>query len=271
MSKKATAAVIAVSASLLLGGCGMLPRLVPQQTASESSTKTNEAVIQDDSKSLEESADSSTNTDEGSSGTSEDSSTNIDEGSSGTSEDSGTTGDSGLSEGTETQEPDQADPSPEPAAPGGSGEMPARDVLLGSGGTGGLEELASKPEAKVPANVKKEVLSMLKKNLDTFNKEDLEGYMSTLSKNPEGFDRESERQLLEDTFAQADIKSTLLTSKIIEYEKNTVTVYAECKVKVSAPAAMASQKISKSLNVFTKDPEGWRMSASMMIDTGKME
>lgn len=147
--------------------------------------------------------------------------------------------------------------------------MPAYDGLQGSGGS--LEKLANGPEKKVPAEVKKEVLAMLKKHIDASNRKDLTGYMATLSKHHA--DLEKERQLMKESFASGDVKTTLLQSKIVAFEKNTVTVYAETKIALNAPKPMAKKTINRSLYVFTKDPDGWRLlSSTVQINTeGKME
>ncbi|MFY4775687.1 hypothetical protein [Metabacillus sp. RGM 3146] len=240
MKRKTLCFSALLSAGLILGGCGLSSKETPTEKKAESENTTKSNADHSSAESSKESVSSAAKKEPSAS---EKESDTVKEKSTETS--SGSTN--------------------------GGQEMPAYDGLQGSGGS--LENLANGPEIKVPADVKTDVLAMLKKNLDTLNKEDLNGYMATLSKHPAGFNLDNERQLIKESFASADVKTSLLKSKIVAYEKNVVTVYVETKVALVAPKAMEKKTLTKSLNVFIKDPEGWRVSASMMLNNtdGKME
>ena len=102
--------------------------------------------------------------------------------------------------------------------------------------------------------------------MGAFNEEDIDRYMKTISKNPEGFNYEDEKVVVEDTFAEYDTVRTAENVTIIEYDESQAQVYADIEVKLSHPTSGAElDRNGRQVTVFVKEDGNWLVTSVYFI------
>ncbi|MFC7373504.1 DUF4440 domain-containing protein [Fictibacillus iocasae] len=120
----------------------------------------------------------------------------------------------------------------------------------------------------VPEEVQREVIAVLQEQISAYNRSDLEGYMSTLSRDAVGFDYEKEKQHMQAAFEQLDSTMTLTEFTFDQYdEQGFVTVVTLVEVETTVKATGKRVKnVMQNANMFQKEPDGWKMSASLVME-----
>ncbi|WP_405175145.1 copper amine oxidase N-terminal domain-containing protein [Paenibacillus sp. FSL H8-0261] len=113
-----------------------------------------------------------------------------------------------------------------------------------------------------------DILAVLQSNLDYTNAENIQGLLSTID--PKSPALEQTKQLYSQIFAAYDLKSTLESTKIIHYTKDTAAVYmVQTSIKLKGPDFQDNR--STSVTVLKKSTEGkWLLDQTYPLSVDKL-
>ncbi|WP_335870566.1 hypothetical protein [Bacillus sp. 2205SS5-2] len=142
-------------------------------------------------------------------------------------------------------------------------QQPVEEAAPSTGGLGTmLEDIPDLTEAEVPAEEKEELLTDFQQYIDTFNNEDVEGYMNTLSNEPLNFNYEEQRTVVTQIFDSVDSERVAENVKIINFQGEKADIYAELSAKTVVPDTEESaERSGKQLTIMHKTDDGWKVSA----------
>lgn len=128
--------------------------------------------------------------------------------------------------------------------------------------TGGNIEEA----AKVPEKEKTAIIDSFTEYMESFNEEDTERYMKTISKNPEGFNYDDEKVKVEQTFNDFDTIRTADNITIIEYDKSQAQVFSNIHTSLEQIDTGAKlDQNGRQVTVFVKEDGKWLVSSVYYI------
>lgn len=136
-------------------------------------------------------------------------------------------------------------------------EAPAEDQT-----TALLEETSELKEAEdVPEEEKQEILDAFNEYIESFNDEDVERYLASLSETPVNFDLEKEEEAVNNIFSKLDVRREASNVKIVNYSGKKADVYADLEVVTSDPESdREATTTGKQLTIFQKTDDGWKVS-----------
>jgi ketosteroid isomerase-like protein len=125
-----------------------------------------------------------------------------------------------------------------------------------------LKDAASLEEAEnIPEEEKQAILDAFNKYIESFNEENVEEYLSTLSETPVNFTLEDEEEAVNNVFQKLDVTRKASNVKIINYQGKKADVYAELDVTTKDPNSDRQAETSgKQLTIFQKTDDGWKVS-----------
>ena len=118
----------------------------------------------------------------------------------------------------------------------------------------------------VPEKEKTALLASFTEYMEAFNAEDPERYMKTISKNPEGFNYDDEKVMVEQTFKDFDTTRTADNITVIEYDKSQAQVFS--KIHTSLEQMDTGAKLDQNgrqVTVFVKEDGKWLVSSVYYI------
>ncbi|WP_277586002.1 nuclear transport factor 2 family protein [Psychrobacillus antarcticus] len=118
----------------------------------------------------------------------------------------------------------------------------------------------------VPEKEKTALIDSFTEYMESFNAEDTERYMKTISKNPEGFNYEAEKVKIEETFKDFNTIRTAEDITIIEYDKSQAQVFSTIHTSFEQmdTGAKLDQK-GRQVTVFVKEDGKWLVSSVYYI------
>ncbi len=120
----------------------------------------------------------------------------------------------------------------------------------------------------IPAKEKKALLAAFDQHVKTFNQKDLDGYMSTISKNPTSFKLDEERDYIKNIFETTDIQINPQNVIIIDYKDNEANIFTEMKTIVSETGSKKKvEQLSRQINTFKKEDGQWKLNATFAMET----
>ncbi|TQR17365.1 nuclear transport factor 2 family protein [Psychrobacillus vulpis] len=126
---------------------------------------------------------------------------------------------------------------------------------------GNIEEAENVPEKEKTA-----VLEAFNEYMDAFNEENISRYMSVISKNPEGFNYDDEKAVVEETFKEYDTKRTAENVTIIKYEETHAQVFANVHIALEQPSTGAKlDREGRQVTVFVKEDGKWLVTSVYFI------
>ncbi|AYC28935.1 nuclear transport factor 2 family protein [Paenisporosarcina cavernae] len=126
---------------------------------------------------------------------------------------------------------------------------------------GSVEEAAD-----VPENEKQEILAAFDAYMESFNEEDVDTYMATLAKNPDGFNIEEERANVEETFDRFDTTRTPSDITIVKYSEEEAQVYANLSIEMTETETNTPiNGAGKQVTVFAKENNAWKVTSVYFI------
>ena len=130
-----------------------------------------------------------------------------------------------------------------------------------------VEDSAKLEEVKdIPEEDKTAITNAFNQYIDAFNKEDLDSYMSVISKSPVNFKYEDEERYVKQIFDQVDSRRTVNNMKIINYAGKKADVYAELEATTKDPdSGKEATRSGKQVTVFHKQDDGWKVSAIFFL------
>jgi ketosteroid isomerase-like protein len=123
----------------------------------------------------------------------------------------------------------------------------------------------------VPKKEKAAIMAAFNEYMDAFNEENIDRYMKTISKKPEGFDFETEKADVQAAFKEYDITRTAEDATIIKYDENNAQVFANLKTNLVQPSTGAKlERNGRQVTVFVKEDGKWLVtSVYFMMETSK--
>ena len=118
----------------------------------------------------------------------------------------------------------------------------------------------------VPEDEKKAILAAFDEYIEAFNAEDLNRYLSVISKKPEGFNYESEKELIKETFENYDTVRTAEDTTIIDYSDKEAQVYTNLHISLHEPGSGAKlDRNGRQVTVFAKEEGKWLVTSVYFI------
>lgn len=114
----------------------------------------------------------------------------------------------------------------------------------------------------VPAAEKEEILTIFKAYINTFNDQDVDGYLATLSEKSDSVNLEDEREKLKEVFEVSEITRETSDETIVKYSESEAHVFA--KIKTSEKQISSGLKLDatgRQVTVFTKDDGEWKVAS----------
>ena len=136
------------------------------------------------------------------------------------------------------------------------------ETSIGFEMTGGNIEEAT----NVPDNEKKALIDSFNEYMESFNEEDVDRYMNTISKNPEGFNYDDEKIMVKQTFQDFDTIRTAENVTVIEYNESQAQVFSNIQTSLEQmdTGAKLSQN-GRQVTVFVKEDDKWLVSSVYYI------
>ena len=126
---------------------------------------------------------------------------------------------------------------------------------------GNIEEATN-----VPKEEKTAIIAAFNEYMDAFNKEDMERYMTTISKNPEGFNYEEEKAVVQETFKEYDTIRTSDDVTVIKYDKNQAQVFSKIHIDLEQPSTGTKlDRDGRQVTVFNKEDGKWLVTSVYFI------
>ncbi|MFJ7970413.1 DUF4440 domain-containing protein [Psychrobacillus sp. NPDC096389] len=126
---------------------------------------------------------------------------------------------------------------------------------------GNIEEATN-----VPAKEKEALLTAFDEYMQAFNDEDINRYMKTIAKNPEGFNYDDEKVVVEQTFNDYDTIRTADNTTIIKYDKTQAQVFANIHIALEQPDSGAKlEREGRQVTVFVKEDGKWLVTSVYFI------
>lgn len=118
----------------------------------------------------------------------------------------------------------------------------------------------------VPEKEKTALLESFTEYMESFNAEDPERYMKTISKNPEGFNYDAEKVKVEETFNDFNTIRTADNITIIEYDKSQAQVFSNIHTSFEQMDTGAKlEQNGRQVTVFVKEEGKWLVSSVYYI------
>ena len=118
----------------------------------------------------------------------------------------------------------------------------------------------------VPEKEKTALLESFTEYMESFNAEDPERYMNTISKNPEGFNYDAEKVKVEETFNDFNTIRTADNITIIEYDKSQAQVFSNIHTSLEQMDTGAKlEQNGRQVTVFVKEDGKWLVSSVYYI------
>lgn len=135
------------------------------------------------------------------------------------------------------------------------------DVGFEMSSDGNIQEAANVPEKEQTA-----VLDAFNEYIEAFNAEDIDRYLSVISKKPEGFNYEDDKKMVIETFENYDTVRTADDITIIEYNDKEAQVYANLHIALHEPGSGAKlDRNGRQVTVFAKEEGKWLVTSVYFI------
>ncbi|MCZ8539181.1 nuclear transport factor 2 family protein [Psychrobacillus sp. FSL K6-2365] len=126
---------------------------------------------------------------------------------------------------------------------------------------GNIEEATNVPDKEKAA-----IIDSFTEYMESFNEEDTERYMNTISKNPEGFNYDAEKVKVEETFHDFDTIRTAENITIIKYDKSQAQVFSNIHTSLEQMDTGAKlDQNGRQVTVFVKENSEWLVSSVYYI------
>jgi len=112
----------------------------------------------------------------------------------------------------------------------------------------------------VPADVKEQILDVYNLNLETLNKQDIDGYLDTLS--AEDYDFEEERSITKDLFSEYELNREVSNVTIVKYSEEEVQVFSNLKTSFKQlETGLETSPSGRQVTVLKKNDGNWKVAS----------
>lgn len=140
--------------------------------------------------------------------------------------------------------------------------------------TVGFEALGDEIEeaTDVPKDAEKQILAAFDEYIAAFNSKDIDRYINTLSKNPQGFNVDEDIEVAKNVFAQYDIDRTASDVTIVKYSDDEAQVYANLQIKMTEIKTNTDLNSSgRQVTVFANEDGDWKVTSVYYIGNESQE
>lgn len=132
---------------------------------------------------------------------------------------------------------------------------------------GNIEEATN-----IPAKEKTAIIASFDEYMEAFNEEDIDRYMNIISKNPEGFNYDDEKVVVEQTFKDYNTIRTSDNVTIIKYNDKQAQVFANVHIALEQPESGAKlDRDGRQVTVFNKEDSKWLVTSVYFIGDSSSE
>lgn len=118
----------------------------------------------------------------------------------------------------------------------------------------------------IPNKEKKALLAAFDEYIEAFNAADIDRYMATISKTPQGFDYDEDKEAAEEVFATYEVNRQAEDITVIEYDKNSAQVFANLTIDMEEASSGATLSSSgRQVTVFVKEEGDWKVTSVYFI------
>ncbi|MBO1581752.1 hypothetical protein [Bacillus sp. XF8] len=110
------------------------------------------------------------------------------------------------------------------------------------------------------SNVEKEVKQALEENVEAFNKEDLDGYLDTLSSKVYSY--EISKKTTEQMFESLDLKASLKKVKVLSYSDKYATVEVKQETKSKRKSENYTDNVTEAVHTLDKEDKKWKIKST---------
>lgn len=142
------------------------------------------------------------------------------------------------------------------------------DTKVGFNMTGDSIEEA----ANVPADEKDSMMKSFDTYIHAFNSQDVEEYMSVLSKEPKSFSIDEERDYIESVFKEYELNREATDVTIVKYDenKNEAQVFANLQTSMKQKSTgLETKRDGRQVTVFTKEDGSWKVNSVYYMEEQK--
>lgn len=136
-------------------------------------------------------------------------------------------------------------------------------------GTVGFETAGGiiKKVENVPSDEEKAILAAFDEYIEAFNEKEIERFMQTISKNPDGFNLEEEKEYTEKVFEQFDINRAAEDITITKYNNNQAQVHSKITTHLlQIGTNVRHDNVGKQVTVFVKEDGSWKVTSTYYIE-----
>jgi len=120
--------------------------------------------------------------------------------------------------------------------------------------------------ANVPVSEQEAILAAFSTYIESFNNEDIDSYMSVISKEPKGFSYETELQFVKDTFEQYDTARSAEDVTIIDYNEQEAQVFSSITIDLEQNSTGGkATSTGRQVTVFAKEEGNWVVTSVYFI------
>lgn len=118
----------------------------------------------------------------------------------------------------------------------------------------------------VPEEEQQRILDAYDEYIAAFNAEDLDRYMEIIASEPDGFDREEDREALSEAFETYDTTYTTSDETIVNYEEGRAEVFATIDVQMNeAGSSQGMTQSGRQVVVFKQEQGDWKVTSLHFI------
>ncbi|RHW39945.1 nuclear transport factor 2 family protein [Lysinibacillus yapensis] len=126
------------------------------------------------------------------------------------------------------------------------------------------DEVVEAPD--IPKEEQAAIVAAFNEYIDSFNSKDIDRYVETLSKHPQGFNVEEDVEAAKQAFEQYDIARSATDVTIVKYDEEEAQVFANLDIhmtEIETNAELASS--GRQVTVFVKEDNDWKVTSVYYI------
>ena len=128
-----------------------------------------------------------------------------------------------------------------------------------------LDEKIQRAE-NIPIDEESAIIAAFNEYIEAFNAKDLDRYVETLSKNPQGFELDEDIETVQTAFNQYDIVRIPSDTTIVKYSEEEAQVFANLNIEMTEIETKAEYESNgRQVTVFVKEDGSWKVTSVYYI------
>ena len=132
----------------------------------------------------------------------------------------------------------------------------------------GFEVLNEKVQAveNIPSEEESAIIAAFNEYIEAFNAKDIDRYIETLSKNPQGFELNEDIEAVQAAFEQYEIVRKPSDIKIVKYSEEEAQVFANLMIEMNEIDTKTEHVSNgRQVTVFVKEDSQWKVTSVYYI------